>query len=115
MVGQDQVGLVSSHVTSHVTRVLPDVVSYLQVLQVSLLRVTQQRGDPVVVSQAAGGAVLPHGEDLADDCHAPQCTVGKLQDLCVTDFLLRQRGRTTSATAENLCEDVVGPSKLQNI
>ncbi len=62
-------------------------VCYLQVLQVSFLRVAQQRGDPVVVSHAAGAAVLPQGEDLPDDCHAPQCTVGKLQDFCVTDFL----------------------------
>lgn len=60
---------------------------YLQVLQVSLLRVAQQRGDPVVVPHAAAAAVPPHGEDLPDHHHTAQCTVGKLQDLRVADFL----------------------------
>lgn len=62
---------------------------YLQVLQVSFLRVTQQRGDPMVLPHAAGAAVLQQREDLPDHRHAPQCTVGKLQDLCVADFLWR--------------------------
>lgn len=67
-----------------------DVNIYLQVLQVSFLRVTQQGGDPVIVSHTASTAVLPHGEDLPDDRHASQCTVGKLQDLSVADLLQRQ-------------------------
>lgn len=67
---------------------------YLQVLQVSFLRVTQQRGDPVVLPHAAGAAVLQQGEDLPDHRHAPQRTVGKLQDLCVADFLWRWDGGT---------------------
>ena len=41
----------------------------------------------MVVSHAAGAAVPPQREDLPDHRHAPQCTVGKLQDLCVADFL----------------------------
>lgn len=60
---------------------------YLQVLQVSFLRVAQQRGDPVVVPHAAAAAVPPHGEDLPDHHHTAQCTVGELQDLRVADFL----------------------------
>ena len=61
---------------------------YLEVLQVALLRVTQQGGDAVVVvADAPQGAVLHHGEDLPGHRHTPQCTVGKLQDLCVGDLL----------------------------
>lgn len=69
---------------------------YLQVLQVSFLWVTQQRGDPVVVPHATTAAVPPHGEDLPDHHHTPQCTVGKLQDLCVADFLQRRKTTVTS-------------------
>lgn len=68
------------------------LVGYLQVLQVSFLRVTQQRGDPVVLSHAAGAAVPPQGEDLADHRHAAQCTVGKLQNLWVADLLQEKSG-----------------------
>ncbi len=58
----------------------------------------------MVVSHAAGAAVLPQGEDLPDDCHAPQCTVGKLQDFCVTDFL--QHRRDKGDVVDVVCCDV---------
>lgn len=48
----------------------------------------------MVVSHTAAAAVPPHGEDLPDHRHAPQCTVGKLQDLRVADFLQRRGGGT---------------------
>lgn len=63
--------------------------AHLQVLQVSFLGVAEQRGDPVVLPDAAAAAVPPQGEDLPDHRHPPQCTVGKLQDLRVADLLRR--------------------------
>lgn len=77
-------------------------VYYLQVLQVSFLRVTQQRGDPVVLPHAAGAAVLQQGKYLPDHRHAPQCTMGKLQDLCVADFLWR-RDKVKETLLTSLC------------
>lgn len=71
------------------------VPAHLQVLQVALLRVAQQRGDPVVLPHAAAVAVLPQGENLPDHRHAPQCTVGKLQDLRVADFLHKKKSNKT--------------------
>lgn len=62
---------------------------HLQVLQVSFLGVTQQRGDAVVLPDAAAAAVPPQGKDLPDHRHPAQCTVGKLQDLRVADLLQR--------------------------
>lgn len=76
---------------------------YLQVLQVSFLGVTQQRGDPVVVSDAAAAAVPPQGKDLPDHCHSAQRAVGQFQDLRVADLLQKhvqlepfQRGQEDS-------------------
>lgn len=62
---------------------------YLQVLQVSFLGVTQQRGDAVVLSDAAAAAVPPQGKDLPDHRHPAQRAVGQFQDLRVADLLQR--------------------------
>lgn len=43
----------------------------------------------MVLSDATAAAVPPQGKDLPDHRHPAQCTVGKLQDLCITDLLQR--------------------------
>ena len=57
----------------------------------------------MVVSHAAGAAVPPQREDLPDHRHAPQCTVGKLQDLCVTDFLQSEGDITVVQSLRCVC------------
>lgn len=41
----------------------------------------------MIVPHAAHAAVPPQWEDLTNHCHPPQCTVGQLHDLSVTDLL----------------------------
>lgn len=65
--------------------------AHLQVLQVSFLGVTQQRGDAVVLPDAAAAAVPPQGKDLPDHRHPAQRAVAQFQDLRVADLLQRRR------------------------
>lgn len=60
----------------------------LECLQVALLWVAQQRGNAMVVSHTLAVRVLGVGEDLSHHRHTAQCTVNKLQNLRITDFLL---------------------------
>ena len=56
----------------------------------------------MVVPHAAAAAVPPQGEDLPDHRHAAQCTVGKLQDLTVADFLHRREDGGSHVTLRAL-------------
>lgn len=60
---------------------------YLQGLQISFLRVTEQRGDAVVVPHTANVGVPPQREDLTNDGHPPQRAFNQLPDLCVAHLL----------------------------
>lgn len=68
---------------------------YLQGLQVSLLWVTKQGGDAMIVPHTANVGVSPHREDLTNDGHAAQRAVDQLHDLCVAHLL-----RTETAQEE---------------
>lgn len=66
----------------------------LQWLQVSLLRVAEQRGDAMAVPHAVHAAVPPQWKNLTDDRHPSQSAVGQLHDLSVADLLRKQRRQT---------------------
>lgn len=57
----------------------------------------------MVLSHTSVAAVLPQWEDLPNDRHAAQSTVGQLQDLCVADFLWQSEGEVIDLTQPLLC------------
>lgn len=63
----------------------------LQRLQVSLLRVTEQRGDTMAVPHTVHTAVSPQRKNLPDHRHPSQSAVGQFHDFTVADLLLKKK------------------------
>lgn len=60
---------------------------YLQGLQIAFLWVTQQGGDPMIISHTANIGVPPQRENLTNDGHPPQRAMNQLHDVWITHLL----------------------------